>query len=129
MKERVRRELELVERRFGEIEVDPNLDWFVVRSVPLGQGWSKAATAVLVLLPGGYPSTPPDNFYTDADLKLATGSCPGSTSPNQTAAGRTCLQFSYHVEASDWHPDPQPEHGHNLLTFLEGVTRRLDEAN
>lgn len=129
MKERVSRELELVGRRFGELEVGPNLDWFVVKRFPLEAGWSKAATKILVLLPGGYATMPPDNFYADPDLRLANGAVPGNASAGQQAAGRTWLLFSYHVESGDWQPDPVPEDGHNLLTFLEGVIRRLREAS
>ena len=129
MKERLQGELELVERELGELELGPNLDWFVVKRLPLGAGWNKATTQVLVLLPGGYPTTPPDNFYADADLRLAGGAVPGNTSQDQQAVGRTWLLFSYHVESGDWQPDPAPKHGHNLLTFLEGVIRRLREAS
>src|SRR6266571_5933046 len=111
MKERVQRELELVERELGELELGPSLDWFVVKRLPLGAGWNKAATQVLVLLPGGYPTTPPDNFYADPDLRLAGGAVPGNVSPDQQAVGRTWLLFSYHVESGDWQPDPVPKDG------------------
>jgi hypothetical protein len=129
MRERLHRELELVARKFGELEIGPNLDWFIVKRLPLGVGWSKNATQVVVTLPGGYPTTPPDNFHADPDLRLASGAAPGNTSPAQQAVGRTWLLFSYHVESGDWQPDPVPENGHNLLTFLEGIARRLREAN
>lgn len=129
MKERLRREIALVEREFGEVELGPNLDWFIVRQVSLESGWTKKATQILILLPGGYPTTPPDNFYADPDLRLTSGSVPGNANPDQTAAGRSWLLFSYHVESPDWKPDPVPENGHNLLTFLHGVARRLREAN
>ncbi len=129
MRERIQRELELVKRKFGELEAGPNNDWFVVKRFPLGPGWNKPVTHVLVLLPGGYPTTAPDNFYTDSDLRLAGGAVPGSATAGQQAAGLTWLLFSYHVESGDWRPDPTPDDGHNLLTFLEGVARRLREAS
>lgn len=129
MRARLQRELELVERRFGGLEVGPNSDWVIVKGVSLGAGWSKGEIRVLVLLPGGYPTTPPDNFYADPDLRLANGSVPSSASADQQAAGSNWLLFSYHVESSDWSPAPEPEDGHNLLTFLEGVLNRLREAN
>lgn len=129
MKDRVRRELELVERMFGELELGPNFDWFIVKRVSLGPGWSKTGTQLLVLLPGGYPTAPPDNFYADGDLRLANGSAPTNASPDQQVGGRVWLLFSYHVDSGDWQPDPVPENGHNLLTFLQSVIRRLAEAN
>ena len=130
MKERVRRELELVELQFGELELDPNLDWFIVKHLPLPDGWNKTSTQVLILLPGGYPTTPPDNFCTDCGLRLSDGKEPANASSQQQVAGQAWLQFSYHVEAAEWKPDPDvPENGHNLVTFLSGVTRRLSEVN
>ena len=129
MIERIRRELEFVERRFGELERGPNLDWFIVRAMLLGNGWNKEVTGILVLLPGGYPTTPPDNFYADPDLRLASGSVPGNVSVDQTAIGRAWVLFSYHVESGEWKPAPEPEEGHNLLTYVEAVARRLAEAS
>lgn len=129
MKSRIQKELELVVRSFGELAASPDLDWFVLNNLPLGQGWSKRTTRLLVLLPGGYPTTPPDNFYADADLRLASGGMPGSANPDQQAAGGSWLMFSYHVETADWTPAPNPEEGHNLVTFLDGVHSRLKEPN
>lgn len=129
MIERRREELKLVEAKYGELEVDPNAEWFIIKRWPLGPGWSMAETSVLVLFPPGYAVTPPDNFYTRNDFRLASGAQPGNTSPNATQAGRTWLQFSWHVEAGDWTPHAEVLEGHNMLTFLAGVGRRLSEAS
>lgn len=129
MTPRLARELELVERRFGELEVGPHGDWLVVKRFPLPEGWSKATTEVLVLVPAAYPTTPPDNFWTDADLRVGNGSMPSATSPNQGQVGRSWLQFSYHVETAEWRPTDSPETGHGLVTFLEGVRQRFTEAS
>ncbi len=129
MIERRKEELKLVEGKYGDLEIAPNYDWFIIRRWQLGSGWSMAETPVLVLFPPGYPVTPPDNFYACNDLRLASGSQPGNTSPNVTQAGRTCLQFSWHVEGGDWQPHAEVLKGHNMLTFLEGVARRLVQAS
>jgi hypothetical protein len=110
------------------VEIGPSLDWFIIKRWPLDSGWTKQETQILVLLPGGYPTTPPDNFYADPDLRLANGSAPGNTSP-VSLHGAQWLHFSFHVESDDWQPHADPEKGHNLLTFLEGVARRLTEAS
>ena len=127
--ERLRSELELVERRFGALELDEHLSWFVVRELPLIGGWNQADTWVLILLPPGYPTTPPDNFYTNPELRLASGAQPSNTSGVQHHAHRTCLMFSYHVESGQWKPDAGIHDGHNLLTYLDGVVKRLSKAN
>ncbi len=129
MDDRRKREIDLIARQFGEIEVGPGLDWVLIRRRPLVPGWNKGETTVLVLIPPGYPVTPPDNFYADPDLRLANGQLPGNASPNQTVLGRPWLQFSYHVEGGDWRPHADVLQGHNLMTFLAGVVLRLAEVN
>ncbi len=79
---RRQRELELVRQRYGELEQPDDCSWFVIRRWPLPAGWSKAETALLVLIPPGYPETPPDSFYTDVGLTLPGGGEPAN------AAGR-----------------------------------------
>lgn len=128
MKQRLERELAFVRQRYGEVEIGPSLDWFLIKRWPLDSAWAKGETQILVLLPGGYPTTPPDNFYADPDLRLADGSAPGNTSP-VSILGAQWLQFSFHVESGDWQPHADPERGHNLLTFLQGVARRLTEGS
>lgn len=125
MSDRIKRELALVAEAYGDLDVGPDLRWFVIKRWPLVQGWSKEHTRVLILIPPGYAVTPPDNFHTDPDLTVKGGGQPGNTSTGQPISGQQWLQFSYHIEASDW----QPENGHNLLTFLGGADRRLREVN
>jgi hypothetical protein len=128
--ERRRKELELVEAQFGELERAPDLSWFVVARFPLPPGWSMNETPVLILFPPGYPETPPDNFYTDPDLRLASGHDPEGGSGMLDHAGRRWRQFSWHFEdTGEWRPDVEVEGGHNLLTFLLGVQQRLAEPN
>lgn len=125
MSERIKRELALVKLAYGEIEIDPQIRWFVIRRWVLAAGWNKSYTRLLVLIPPGYAVTAPDNFFTEPDLALATGATPGATSGPVEHAGQQWLQFSYHIEAGDW----QPENGHNFLTFLAGVFLRLEEVS
>ena len=130
MRERLQAELRLIEAEYGDIEIGPNAEWFIIKRWALPAGWNKTETAVLVLVPSGYPVTPPDNFYVDDDLRVAgTNQPPGNASPGQVQAGKPWLQFSHHVEAGDWQPHPNILEGHNLLTFLIGVRQRLVEVN
>ena len=129
MQDRRQAEIELLRHKYGELEVGPNLDWVLFKAFPVPPGWSTKLTEMLVMIPQGYPLTPPDNFYTDNDLFLSGGGEPGNTSRGQNHAGRQWRQFSYHVEAGDWQPHADPFRGHNLLTFLAGVAKRLGEPN
>jgi Prokaryotic E2 family E len=130
MFERRERELELVKAEYGDLEIGEKLDWVIIKKWLLSNGWNKTETQVLVLIPPGYPVTPPDNFYTDNDLRLLNGGMPGNSSVNASQLERLWLQFSHHVEPEDWKPHADVLQGHNLLTFLKiGVARRLSEAN
>lgn len=129
MTNRLRDEYKLVEAQYGELELGANLEWFIVKTWHLPPGWSKPVTVLLVLIPPGYPVTPPDNFYTDNELQISGGTQPGNTNPNQNLAGRQWRQFSYHIEGGDWQPHAEPLKGHNLLTFLIGVEKRLSEVS
>jgi hypothetical protein len=124
------REIELVEAQFGELEVAPDGSWLIIRRYPLPPGWSKDATSVLILVPAGYPQTPPDNFYVDIDLRLAGGGRAEGGSDGLAHSGRQWQQFSWHfVDASEWQPHAEIDCGHNLVSFLTGVEQRLSELN
>jgi len=128
MLERRRSEMDLIRERYGEVEVAPDLTWILIRRFLLPEGWTKTQTELLVPVPPGYPTTPPDNFYTDNDLKLASGATIGNSSENAPVNGRVMRQFSFHIEA-DWRPHVDLLQGHNLLTFLLGVESRMKELN
>jgi Prokaryotic E2 family E len=121
----------LIEAEYGDLEAAPDHSWLIVKRWALPAGWSKTETALLVNIPSGHPVTPPDNFCTDLDLRLANGGTPDSVMGEYEYAGRRWLQFSYHVtdSESDWRPHADILRGHNLLTFLLGVKARLGKAN
>lgn len=123
-----KRELDLVAAEHGELDHGSNIEWLILRRWQLPTGWNKKETRLLIIIPAGYPVTPPDNFYTDADLRLADGRQPGNTSL-AGHQGESWLQFSYHLESGDWRPQANLLDGDNLLTFLIGVAGRLAELD
>lgn len=129
MLERRKQELELARAAYGEIEFGDAFEWLLIKRFPLPPGWNKDVTALLVLIRPGYPTTPPDNFYVDNDLRLASSQAPANATPDQQHLGKPWLQFSYHVDTAEWRPDPDLLNGHNLLTFLLGIEKRLAEGN
>jgi len=129
MNARRKQEFNLIKKQHGAVEFDDSLSWLILKKWPLSKGWNKPSTEVLLLVPPGYPATPPDNFYADSDLRLANGGQPGNTTPNHQHQNKPWLQFSYHVEKADWQPHAEILQGHNLSTFLEGVTLRLGEVS
>jgi len=129
MLERRKKEFDLIRSKYGAVEAGPNLEWVRIDHYPLPPGWNKEEVALLILIRPGYPTTPPDNFLVDNDLRLENGELPGSISQGQSHLGQSWLQFSYHVDPADWNPGTNILDGHNLLTFLVGVEKRLSEVS
>ena len=125
--DRRRQEIELLRRRYGELENGENVDWVLFKSFPLPVGWNSDSTELLVLIPAGYPTTPPDNFYVRNGLRTPSGGSPGNYSENQSILGGSWAQFSFH--AKEWSPSSNPEEGDSLITFMFAVEGRLKELN
>jgi len=129
MLERRKKELDLIRSKYGTVEAGPNLEWIRIDHFPLPSGWNKEDVALLILIRPGYPTTPPDNFLVDDDLRLENGELPGNISQGQSHLGQSWLQFSYHVDPADWNPGTNILDGHNLLTYLLAVEKRLSEVS
>ncbi len=119
--------MELLRRRFAAVEHDGNGGWVLLQDVALPAGWDRACIDVLVLIPPGYPATPPDNFFVPAGFRLGSGQSPSNYSESQSLIGGQWGQFSFH--AQEWNPAANVEDGDNLGTFMLAVTRRLGEVN
>jgi hypothetical protein len=127
MIERRKEEMRLVAAQHGEVECDQDGAWILVRRWPLPAGWAVAETPLLIVLPPGYPATPPYGFFTDPGVRLAGGGEPSNSSLGHTQLDQAWRQFSFTVE--EWQPHADAARGHNLATFLLGVGRRLAEVN
>ena len=127
MLERRKQEFELIRQKYGDIEIGPDMEWVLIKRYVLVPGWNKPEIAILQIIRPGYPKTPPDNFFTDSDLRLANGALPNRATPSNQL-GREWLQFSYHIR-DGWKAHADLLQGHNLLTFLIGVEQRLSEVD
>src|SRR6202020_1911443 len=72
--------------------------WVVIPKLPLPAGWSQGETTVRFLLLPAYPSAKPDCFWTDENLRLATGSEPQASrvQPGHSYTGQL-RWFSWHI--------------------------------
>ena len=129
MLERRLKEIDLLRKKYGELEHGANIEWVIFKSFKLSSGWNCEVTRLLIIVPPGYPMTPPDNFYVEPRLKLASGSGVANYSEPVSQLEQTWGQFSYHVDSSDWKATEDILSGHNLLTFMLGVEKRLSELN
>ena len=128
MNDRILQEIELLQRRYGKLEYGPNLEWILFKEFKLPSGWNRDVTEILVNIPVGYPSTPPDNFFVPVGLRLASGGLPTNYTESTTLIGRQWGQFSYHVDG-EWHPSANLLEGDNLLSFMIKIMDRLRELN
>ena len=112
---------------FGEIYPDAEVidleDGSLLVTVPMSlpPGWSSASTTVRFVVPTAYPASPPDCFYADEGLRLASGVMPAN-SGHQVFRGNQYLWFSWHV--SDWHPNRN-----DIASFVRFIGRRFKNAN
>ena len=93
-------------------------------------GWNREAAELLVIIPPGYPTTPPDTFYVRNGLRIVADGVekiPSNYSANQSMLGDNWAQFSYH--AQEWSPTSNPLEGDNLLTFMLAIEQRFKELN
>lgn len=90
----------------------------ILTAYPLPDGWSKAATDLLLKLPASFPNGAPDMFWTSEDLTLANGAVPVKGDVIELACGRRWRRFSWHPKS--WSPATDDIH-----TFLQFVDRRL----
>ena len=130
MMARRKQEIDLLQAKYGEIEEGPNLAYVLFKQFKLPEGWDRKFTEVLVLIPAGYPMTPPDNFYVPQGLRLKNGATPSNYSEGQTQIGRQWGVFSVHIQNETWIPSSDLLEGDNLLTFMIVVVeKRLREIN
>ncbi|MCL6560610.1 MAG: hypothetical protein K6U74_17810 [Firmicutes bacterium] len=126
MYERVAREIDLLRRKYPELQHGDRLNWILIPGYPLPSGrYNKQETKLLLVIPPGYPNTGPDNFFVDGDLRLQNGEMPpGFRQGADSSSGSAPIPgdwgwFSWHPKS--WRPAATIEDGDNLLTFLRGV--------
>lgn len=86
-----------LQKRFPNSNITKNPDgsFFVeVTGVQLPVGWSKVSTNLLLLVPPGYPTTRPNGFETDPDLRLQNNVMPAGTGQS-SHLGRSWLHFCW----------------------------------
>ncbi len=122
--------IELLKKKYGEIESGPNLEWIILKEFKLPNGWNHNTTEILIKISPGYPITPPDNFYVPVGFRLKSGTMPQSYSETQNHLGRPWGVFSVHIHKETWSPSADILSGDNLLTYIIVVVeKRLNEVN
>jgi len=98
----------------------------IVPGVIVPPGWSRQSTEVRFTIPAGYPYAVPDCFWTDGDLRLATGQIPQNAQPGQVTPAQSdpsLLWFSWHITANTWNPAAS-----DLMTYVKVIRNRFEVA-
>lgn len=112
-----------VQRRYPGACVEQAADGqrvLLVPEVPAGAGWNPPVATLRIVIPAGYPHVRPDCFYTDENLRLASGAEPANSSI-QPVFGGQYRWFSWHLSAWD-------EGNGSLDQYVRFCERRLREA-
>jgi hypothetical protein len=133
---RVQKEIELLKTKFPNLEFkeERNRTIIIFHDYPLPPGWPTKTTNLAIVIPPGYPITPPDNFYVQPPILTASGATPGSYNLDGTSNGMPgWAWFSFHMRDAEnrptWSPSDDVASGDNIMTFLRAVNDRLREAN
>ena len=126
MHARIRQEVELLKAQFPDLRHGDQLDWVLIPELVLPESrFNRPRATILFGIPVGYPQTGPDNFFTNADLRLNGGGTPPAFNPgSQSSSGAAPVAgewgwFSWHPQS--WCPAATIEGGDNLLGFVRGI--------
>jgi hypothetical protein len=128
VRDRIREELDLVRAAYGGASAGPHESWVRLDDRDLIRGWNRRSTPILIEIPIGYPTVPPDNFFTLADLRLGDGRVPSNTMGIKIIDGSEWLAFSHHAEAGTWKVHADLTQSHTLVDYVAGVLDRLQEC-
>lgn len=130
MLERIRQELELLRRRFPNLEYAEAAHWIKAPNYRLTPGWNRSETDVAFQIPVGYPGTPPYGIYVPAGI-LFNSARPNNYSepaPSQPPFAGSWGIFSWRPDDGHWRPTADLSTGSNLLNWLLGFSDRFQEG-
>lgn len=126
--ERVQAEIELLKRRYPELEVRGD-GWCRMARYALPDGWSSPEVELAFRVPENLPGEVPYAFWTRPTLTLRGGGSPTNAdgAPVETVFGPGWQQWSWQLE--DWRPGDTPTDGSNMVDHVRSIGYRLKELN
>lgn len=125
---RLRTEALLLSQRFGEVRFDTKGGaWFYVERFPIAPGWNKSHIEILIDVPRGtpgYPSVPPEWFWTDHDIQTGAGQSINHFFTRGPSSDKEHLSQGWGhfcVHLIGWRPAGGADflRGHSLITYLD----------
>src|SRR5574340_1274103 len=101
MTPRVEAEIALLRKKYSTLEIKDEASKVIVilHDYKLPPGWSRNSTDLGIVVPSGYPVTPPDNFYVRPTLRTTSQGVPASYNDDASGQGMTGWSwFSFHLQ-------------------------------
>ena len=130
MEERIKKELELLRKRYPDLEYIEEGRWVHIPSYALPEGWNRTITNVVFQIPSGYPGTPPYGIYTPAGL-LFNQTSPDNykePAPAQPPFPGKWGIFSWQPSEGQWRATANLTTGSNLMNWVHGFADRFREG-
>lgn len=130
MQQRIEQELELLRKRYPDLEYRSEGHWIRIPSYPLPEGWNRNATDMAFQIPTGFPGTPPYGICIPAGLTF-NGTRPNNyaePAPTQPPFGGSWGILSWAPADGQWRATADPVAGSNLGTWIRGCSDRFNEG-
>ncbi len=85
-----------------EIANEAGMTCVVIRGLPLPLGYDRAQADLLLRLSPGYPDVPPDMWWFDPPVRLASGGVVQATQSTESHLGRSWQRWSRHFAPGQW---------------------------
>lgn len=85
-----------------ELAAEANMTCIIVREWSLPLGYNHPHADLLLRLSAGYPDIPPDMWWFDPAISLATGQTVQATEQMEPYLGRTWQRWSRHFVSGQW---------------------------
>jgi hypothetical protein len=85
-----------------QVAVDAGMTCLVFPAWKLPAGYDRESADLLVRLPAGYPDVPPDMWWFDPAIRLASGRVIKATEATEHHLGRSWQRWSRHFMAGQW---------------------------
>jgi hypothetical protein len=132
-KSRLAAEVQLLAQRYGDVAFDQqDGTWVRIANFPLPPGWSEVEVEILIDIPysnPGYPSMPPQWFWTDRRLRTSDGRSINHFFTENTISDedRKYLDkgwghFCVHVPGWRATGGLRMREGHTLLSYLDVIS-------
>jgi hypothetical protein len=85
-----------------ELDTEANMTCVIIPAWPLPPGYNRSHADLLLRLSAGYPDIPPDMWWFDPAIALATGQSVQATELIESYLGRSWQRWSRHFVAGQW---------------------------